>query len=722
MSLRGRLHRRGKGGKGTNSSGGKNGAVPSKLTITPTSVDPADAAEGTAPFDLEVPILSSELLLAAGGLAGPVADRGGATQPGSDAESATPRSAEQLRLEVHRRVIDRLDLEVLEGGSDPAELAAQVRVAVMDALHADSALLSPADCEAIVEEVVYDITGLGPVEPLFRDPAVTEILVNGAKNVCVDRGGRLSRVTRSFRNDAHLLTVIDRILSRAGRRVDESSPIVDVRLPDGTRVNAIIPPLTLDGPVLSIRRAGPELDIEAIRAAGTLTGKMAILLAGCVHARLNVLVSGGTGSGKTALLNALSAFIPRGERVVTIEDVAELRLRQEHVVRFETRPPNAEGRGEVVARDLLRNALRMHPSRIIVGEVRGAEALDMLQAMSTGQEGSMATIHANSPRDALSRLENMARLGATGLPTRALREQIAGTIDVIVQIARLSDGRRRVVSITEVSAVERDTIRTNEIFAFRRAGGLGGREAGRFEATAALVPFIERLQTAGVSLPPRLFEESVADAGGSPQPADHVGNRPASTTLTRSQGVGLVDDRNALVLEQLDSTIQVLEGSFEQEPRATREAPYDVDELRAQIVASREELDVMRDEVLAARCEAEEQRELQAMLHQRSRSLAIAVLGFVEILDDVIDATRESVDASARDRGARLRDGVGRLLALFGLTEIEAVAGPVDETRHEVVGYVPSGDHPAGTVVAVVQRGFTYHGEPVRRAQVLAAE
>ena len=640
-------------------------------------------------------------------------------------EQPTLSPVEQLKVDLHRRLIERLDLEALEQVKDEGELSRQIRAAVVEFLRAEQTPLSQNEREEVVEQIVYEIIGLGPIEPLFRDATISDILVNGAHEIYIERYGKLVRVPASFRNDAHLLSVIDRIVSKVGRRVDESSPMVDARLPDGSRVNAIIPPLALDGPVLSIRRFGSDLNIESLTTTGTLTRRMATLLAGCVHARLNILISGGTGSGKTTLLNALSAFIPGAERVVTIEDAAELRLQQEHVVRLETRPPNVEGRGEVVARDLVRNALRMRPNRIIVGEVRGVEAVDMLQAMNTGHEGSMATIHANSPRDALSRLENMVMLAGTGLPMRALREQIAATVDVIVQIARLSDGRRRVVSITEITGVEGDVITTNEIFAFRRSGVAGGRVLGRFEATGVRPRFAERLQVAGVPLPARLFDES-ADADEASQSAADAGGNGAGAggqlPVTSPQDVGGADERHARVVKQLEATVRSLETSLEQERLAAQGARAGVEELRAQVIATRLDLDVMRDEVRAAQYEAEEQRELQAMLQHRSRSLAVAVMGFVEVLDDVIDAAAESADEAMRERAVRLRDGVGRLLALFGLSEINGIGGPVDDTQHEVRDRVPSDVHPSGAVVAIVQRGFAYHGQPVRRAQVLVAE
>jgi pilus assembly protein CpaF len=727
MSLRERLRRRGNGGKEASGASGQLGATPALADAPPA--DAADAVATMAAFEVEVPIdLSTELLLAAA-VAKPGADRNASPavrEGGLAGEPAVLSAVDQLKLDIHRRLIDRLDLEALEKITDERQLTVQIREAVTEFLRAENAPLSASEREEIVEQVVYEITGLGPIEPLFRDPTITDILVNGAKDIYVERGGRLSRVNTSFRNDAHLLTVIDRIVSRVGRRVDESSPMVDARLPDGSRVNAIIPPLALDGPVLSIRRFGSDLNIEALAASGTLTRRMATLLAGCVHARLNILISGGTGSGKTTLLNALSAFIPGAERVVTIEDAAELRLQQEHVVRLETRPPNVEGRGEVVARDLVRNALRMRPNRIIIGEVRGVEAVDMLQAMNTGHEGSMATIHANSPRDALSRLENMVMLAGTGLPMRALREQIAATIDVIVQIARLSDGTRRVVSIMEVTGVEGDVITTNEIFAFRRSGvAAGGRVIGRFEATGVRPRFAERLQVAGVPLPGRLFDDAADPDEGAQPGVDGAGNGVASGSgplpVTSPGDVGGADERHARVVKQLESTIRGLEAALEQEKRATQEARAGVEEMRSQVMAARVELDTVRDELRAAQHEADELRELQAALQHRSRSLAVAVMGFVEVLDDVIDAGRESPDDLVRDRTHRLRDGVGRLLALFGLSEIDGVGTLVDDTRHEVVRRVPADGHAAGTVVEVVQRGFAYHGQTVRRAQVVAA-
>jgi pilus assembly protein CpaF len=417
-------------------------------------------------------------------------------------------AVEQLKLDLHRRLIERLDLEALEKISDESVVVQQIRQAVTELLRGETTPFSQAEREEVVEQIVYEVIGLGPIEPLFRDRTITDILVNGAKEIYVERNGRLSRALTSFRDDAHLLAIIDRIVSRVGRRVDESSPMVEARLPDGSRVNAIIPPLAIDGPVLSIRRFGAEITIQKLVEYGALTEDMVNLLAGCVRARLNILISGGTGAGKTTLLNALSSFIPSSERVITIEDAAELRMQQEHVVRLETRPPNSEGRGEVVARDLVKNALRMRPDRIIVGEVRSAEALDMLQAMNTGHEGSLTTIHANTPRDALARLETMILFAGTNLPNRAMREQVSSALDLVIQVSRLTDGSRRVSSITEVTSMEGEVITMQEIYRFRRRGiSVEGKVVGQFEATGVRPTFIERLQLAGVELPPHLFAE-----------------------------------------------------------------------------------------------------------------------------------------------------------------------------------------------------------------------
>jgi pilus assembly protein CpaF len=417
---------------------------------------------------------------------------------------------DQVKIDLHRKLIDRLDLEALEQIPDERLLNSEIRAVVIELLREESTPLTVADREDIIEQVLYEITGLGPIEPMFRDLSISDILVNGSKEIYIERGGRLTRVATSFRNDAHLMAVIDRIVSRVGRRVDESSPMVDARLPDGSRVNAIIPPLALDGPVLSIRRFGIDLSVQKLIDGGTMNPAMASLIAGCVAARLNILISGGTGAGKTTLLNALASFIPADQRIITIEDAAELRLQQEHVVRLETRPPNAEGEGEVKARDLVKNALRMRPDRIIVGECRSAEAIDMLQAMNTGHEGSLTTVHANSPRDALARLETMILMAGANLPDRAMREQISSALDVIIQVSRLADGTRKVTSIVEVTGMEGPVTATQEIFRYRRRGiSPEGQVIGDFETTGVRPQFMERLRVAGVEISNDLFAEAV---------------------------------------------------------------------------------------------------------------------------------------------------------------------------------------------------------------------
>jgi pilus assembly protein CpaF len=462
----------------------------------------------TVPTPIHAPSIASSNGVGSGGAVVDSAGPSSGMYSGLRSDEATLTAVEQLKVDLPRRLIERLDLEALEKISDEAVIVQQIRNAVSELLRGESTPFSQAEREEVVEQIVYEVIGLGPIEPLFRDRTVTDILVNGAKEIYVERNGRLSRALTSFRDDTHLLSIIDRIVSRVGRRVDESSPMVDARLPDGSRVNAIIPPLAIDGPVLSIRRFGAEITIQNLIEFGALTDDMVNLLAGCVRARLNILISGGTGAGKTTLLNALSSFIPSSERVITIEDAAELRMQQEHVVRLETRPPNSEGRGEVLARDLVKNALRMRPDRIIVGEVRSAEALDMLQAMNTGHEGSLTTIHANTPRDALARLETMILFAGTNLPNRAMREQIASALDLIIQVSRLTDGSRRVTSITEVTSMEGEIITMQEIYRFRRRGvSAEGRVVGQFEATGVRPAFVERLQLAGVELPPHLFAE-----------------------------------------------------------------------------------------------------------------------------------------------------------------------------------------------------------------------
>ena len=415
----------------------------------------------------------------------------------------------ELKARVHRQLIEQLDLAKLELIS-PETVQLQIRRIVEGMLEAEVTPLSRQERERIVQEVSHETFGLGPIEPLMRDPTVSDILVNGPQHVYVERRGKLERTEVIFRNDAHLLQIIERIVSRVGRRVDEASPMVDARLPDGSRVNAIIPPLALDGPVLSIRRfsADPYRMADLIEF-GTLTPTLAELLSAAVRARLNILISGGTGAGKTTFLNVLSNAIPNTERIVTIEDSAELQLQQEHVVRLETRPPNMEGSGAVTQRDLVRNALRMRPDRIVIGEVRGSEVLDMLQAMNTGHDGSLSTVHANSTRDALSRLETMVLLSGVAPPVRAIREYIAAALDMTVHVARLSDGTRKVVRVTEVTGMEEAVVTTQDIFTFEQQGvDEEGRVRGFHRATGVRPKFSERLLQAGINLGPELFDPS----------------------------------------------------------------------------------------------------------------------------------------------------------------------------------------------------------------------
>jgi pilus assembly protein CpaF len=412
-----------------------------------------------------------------------------------------------LKTRIHRQLIERLDLAKLD--VLPLETVQhQIRRIVEDMLASDDTPLSRNEREQLVVEVEHETFGLGPLEPLMQDPTVSDILVNGAKEVYVERRGKLERTHLIFRDDRHLLQIIERIVSAVGRRVDESSPMVDARLSDGSRVNAIIPPLALDGPVLSIRRfAADPYRMADLVEFGTLTPGLAEILRAAVQARLNILVSGGTGAGKTTMLNVLSNAIPNTERIVTIEDSAELQLQQEHVVRLETRPPNIEGQGAVTQRDLVRNALRMRPDRIVVGEVRGPEVLDMLQAMNTGHDGSLSTVHANSTRDALSRLETMVLMSGLSLPVRAMRDYIASALDLMVHLARLSDGTRKVTRVTEIVGMEEDVVTTQDIFVFEQQGiDADGRVLGFYRATGIRPKFSERLERAGIHLGPEVFD------------------------------------------------------------------------------------------------------------------------------------------------------------------------------------------------------------------------
>ncbi|HEV8142413.1 MAG TPA: CpaF family protein, partial [Methylomirabilota bacterium] len=401
----------------------------------------------------------------------------------------------ELKASVHRKLLNRLNLEAL-AQADRARAESEIKTLVVELLGEEGTPISLGERETLFSELIDEVFGLGPLEPLLRDKTISDILVNTYKHVYVERGGVLERVPATFQDNRHLMRVIDRIVSGVGRRVDDSSPMVDARLADGSRVNAIIPPLAVDGPLLSIRRFPAERlkadDLVTLRA---LTRPMLEFLSHCVRARLNALISGGTGAGKTTLLNVLSGFISERERIVTIEDAAELQLHQEHVARLETRPPNVEGKGAVRQRQLVVNALRMRPDRIVVGEVRGEESLDMLQAMNTGHDGSLTTVHANTPRDALSRIETMIAMGATNLPERAMRQQIAAAIQIVVQQTRLSDGTRKVTSVSEITGMEGDVITMQEIFLFEKMGVTqDGKVIGRFRATGVRPKCCERLR------------------------------------------------------------------------------------------------------------------------------------------------------------------------------------------------------------------------------------
>jgi pilus assembly protein CpaF len=409
---------------------------------------------------------------------------------------------QDMKARLHRAIVTRLDLSKLNAMA-PERIRAEVSKLAEGLLLAENAALSAIERDRLVGEVHHELFGLGPLELLLADSAISDILVNSYANIYIERRGKLEKTNITFKDDEHLMRVIERIVSTVGRRIDEAQPMVDARLPDGSRVNAIIPPLAIDGPVLSIRRFGTDpLKMAALIENGALTKEIAILFEMCVRARLNIIISGGTGAGKTTLLNALSANIPADERIVTIEDSAELQMQQPHVVRLETRPPNIEGRGEVSQRDLVRNALRMRPDRIVIGEVRGAEAIDMLQAMNTGHDGSLTTIHANSPRDTLGRLETMIQMTGMRLSDRAMRQQIASAVDLVIQVARLTDGTRRVTSISEITGMEGETIAMQEIFQFERTGvDANGKVIGRFRTSGIRPKFAERLKQYGMQLP-----------------------------------------------------------------------------------------------------------------------------------------------------------------------------------------------------------------------------
>src|SRR5579862_1488837 len=433
---------------------------------------------------------------------------GGASQGGNDRQAT--KGFEELKRLIHGKLVDKLDLSRV---SDLAgdTLRREIRLVVERLCDTENPLLNRMERERLIDEVLDETFGFGPLEMLLKDPTVSEIMVNGPYKIYVERRGKVEKTDVKFRDNEHLLQIIDRIVSKVGRRVDETSPMVDARLPDGSRVNAIIPPLALDGPSMSIRRFGANpLKLEDLLNYKAFSPEMAMLLEACIKARLNIVISGGTGSGKTTLLNTLSSFIPHEERMITIEDAAELQLQQDHVVRLETRPPNIEGKGMINTRDLVRNSLRMRPERIIVGECRGSEALDMLQAMNTGHAGSMTTLHANSPRDAQARLETMIMMAGLELPIKAMRQQISSAVDLIIQANRLQGGPRKVTSITEVMGMEQDMIIMQDIFRFKQLGiDQNGRAYGQFEATGVRPSFVNRLESSGIKLPSNLFQERV---------------------------------------------------------------------------------------------------------------------------------------------------------------------------------------------------------------------
>jgi len=417
---------------------------------------------------------------------------------------------QELKFILHRKLLDRINLELLSSVASE-RIRSEVRGAVAKLVEEEKTPLSLVEKDRIIGEVLDEVFGLGPLEPLLADSTISDILVTTPKLVHIERAGKLYKTPVQFKDNAHLMRIIEKVVARVGRRVDESSPLVDARLPDGSRVNAAIPPVAVDGPLLSIRRFGRErLKAQDLVRTLTLTDNMMLLLEACVHSRLNLLISGGTGAGKTTLLNVLSNFIPEDERIVTIEDAAELKLQQEHVARMETRPPNIEGTGAIRIRQLVINALRMRPDRIIVGEVRGEEALDMLQAMNTGHDGSITTIHANSGRDALARLEVMVGMANANMGVRSMRQQISSAIDVVVQIARFSDGTRRVIGISECVGMEGELITMQDIFVFEKTGlAEGGRVTGRFRATGVRPKFYEQLRMSGIQFPTSIFQTVV---------------------------------------------------------------------------------------------------------------------------------------------------------------------------------------------------------------------
>jgi pilus assembly protein CpaF len=463
------------------------------------SIATPTAKEADAPAEIAEPVPAP-----------PVAPEPPPRPPEPRPTSPLSEEFEKVKQQIHSRLVDRLDLNRV-GEMDQATLRSEIRILVERLCESEEAALNRTERLRLVEEILDETFGFGPLELLLKDDKIADIMINGPKKIFVEKAGKVTRSDVTFRDNEHLLQIIDRIVSRVGRRIDETSPMCDARLPNGSRFNAIIPPLALDGAVVTIRMFGSRpIGKDDLLRFKAFTPEMLELLAGTMKARLNIIISGGTGSGKTTLLNTLSSFIQPDHRVITIEDAAELQLQQDHVVRLETRPANIEGKGAVTATDLVKNALRMRPDRIIIGECRGAETLDMIQAMNTGHEGSMTTVHANTPRDALSRLETMISMAGLELPIRALRSQFASAVDLIIQASRLSGGPRKVTSVSEVVGMEGDTIIMQEIFAFRQQGiDENGRAYGEFISTGVRPSFMDRLEQAGCHLPADLFKQRV---------------------------------------------------------------------------------------------------------------------------------------------------------------------------------------------------------------------
>ncbi len=429
-------------------------------------------------------------------------------QPLRSAERSKAQEFDDTKRRIHNKLVEKLDLSRI-GDMKGDQLRREIRLVVEHLCDQENTLLNRAERDRLIDEVLDETFGLGPLEMILKDSSVSDILINGPKNIYVERRGRLEKTDVQFRDNKHLMQIIDRIVSKVGRRVDETCPMVDARLEDGSRVNAIIPPLALDGAAVSIRRFGSNpLKLEDLLNYKALTPEMVMLLEGCIKARLNMIICGGTGSGKTTLLNTLSGFIPNDQRIITIEDAAELQLQQDHVVRLETRPPNIEGKGAVTATDLVKNALRMRPERIIIGECRGGETLDMLQAMNTGHDGSLTTVHANNPRDGIARLETLVMMAGFDLPVKAIRQQISSAVHVIIQANRLQGGPRRVTHITEVVGMEQDTVVMQDIYRFIQDGiDAEGKAYGHFECTGVRPSFMHRLEAAGVRLPTSAFRQ-----------------------------------------------------------------------------------------------------------------------------------------------------------------------------------------------------------------------